>query len=163
MSKHNDGCEDFSEQDYTTRSGNQNTKIYTIPPVYNPNTFIPTSVNSNYSTECTHQSSKLQFEQFQFHTTNYLISKKLDDNLPSKHEFDTIPLESKVEKDDTVHHVFSDSQKKFLIHIVALAALFGPLSSNIYFPAMDTIANELHTSIEMIAVSLNRLTRSIIC
>jgi hypothetical protein len=41
---------------------------------------------------------------------------------------------------DPTHHVFSRAKKKRLVYLVSLAAMFSPLSSNIYFPALDTIS-----------------------
>lgn len=38
------------------------------------------------------------------------------------------------------YHVFSLAQKKKLVYIISLAALFSPLSSNIYFPALGEIS-----------------------
>ena len=38
------------------------------------------------------------------------------------------------------YHVFDPSRKKQLVYIVSLAGLFSPLSSNIYFPALNEIA-----------------------
>lgn len=46
---------------------------------------------------------------------------------------------------DPPHHVFSKARKKRLVFLVSLAAMFSPLSSNIYFPALDTIANVILT------------------
>ena len=40
-----------------------------------------------------------------------------------------------------VYHIFTRKQKKFLVLLVSLAAVFSPLSSNIYFPALVSIAN----------------------
>src|SRR5256885_5691376 len=39
------------------------------------------------------------------------------------------------------YHVFSHKRKKRIVYIVSLAGLFSPLSSSIYFPALDQIAN----------------------
>jgi hypothetical protein len=41
---------------------------------------------------------------------------------------------------DPPHSIFTRKQKKMLVYIVSMAAIFSPLSSNIYFPAVDTIA-----------------------
>jgi hypothetical protein len=41
---------------------------------------------------------------------------------------------------DPPNHVFNRAKKKRLVYLVSLAAMFSPLSSNIYFPALDTIA-----------------------
>lgn len=38
------------------------------------------------------------------------------------------------------YHIFTLARKRKLVYIVSLAALFSPLSSNIYFPALDEIA-----------------------
>ncbi|KAL1983994.1 hypothetical protein VTN96DRAFT_9679 [Rasamsonia emersonii] len=38
------------------------------------------------------------------------------------------------------YHVFSRSRKKQMVYIVSLAALFSPLSSNIYFPALGDVS-----------------------
>ncbi|KAF2673922.1 MFS general substrate transporter [Microthyrium microscopicum] len=52
------------------------------------------------------------------------------------------------------HHVFSREQKKWLVYMVSLAAMFSPLSSNIYFPALPTIAETLHTPIELVTLTI---------
>jgi hypothetical protein len=41
---------------------------------------------------------------------------------------------------DPPHSIFTRKQKKMLVYIVSMAAIFSPLSSNIYFPAVDTIS-----------------------
>lgn len=41
---------------------------------------------------------------------------------------------------DAPYHVLSFQSKRHLVYIISFAALFSPLSSNIYFPAIDNIA-----------------------
>ena len=41
---------------------------------------------------------------------------------------------------DQPYHALSRKSKKSLVYLVSLAAMFSPLSSNIYFPAMNTIS-----------------------
>lgn len=41
---------------------------------------------------------------------------------------------------DPPHHILRRSKKKRLVYLVSLAAVFSPLSSNIYFPALTAIA-----------------------
>ena len=41
---------------------------------------------------------------------------------------------------EQLYHVFDLKKKKQLVYIASLAGLFSPLSSNIYFPALDDIA-----------------------
>ncbi|OCL08714.1 florfenicol exporter [Glonium stellatum] len=52
------------------------------------------------------------------------------------------------------YHILTPRQKKQLVYIVSLAGLFSPLSSNIYFPALDTIARDLHVSVSLIALTV---------
>ena len=65
---------------------------------------------------------------------------------------DSIAFTGKVKSSDVVlssddrldlqqtYHVFDLKKKKQLMLITSLAGLFSPLSSNIYFPALDAIA-----------------------
>jgi hypothetical protein len=48
--------------------------------------------------------------------------------------------EDEAEFFDPPHHIFNRSKKKRLVYLVSLAAAFSPLSSNIYFPALNEIA-----------------------
>lgn len=46
----------------------------------------------------------------------------------------------------SVYSVFSNSQKRCVVFLVAFAASFSTLSSFIYFPAITPLANSLHTT-----------------
>ncbi|KAL4940474.1 hypothetical protein BDV06DRAFT_224047 [Aspergillus oleicola] len=50
------------------------------------------------------------------------------------------------------YHILTTNQKWNLVIFVSLAACFSPLSSNIYFPALNTISSDLH--VDAILVSL---------
>ncbi|VUC30109.1 unnamed protein product [Clonostachys rosea] len=52
------------------------------------------------------------------------------------------------------YHIFSRRQKWNLVFLVSLAGSFSPLSSNIYFPAVDSIASELHISASLVALTI---------
>ena len=52
------------------------------------------------------------------------------------------------------HSVFSKSQKRFIVFMVACAGFFSPLSANIYFPALNTLAKEYHTTSSIINLTL---------
>lgn len=56
---------------------------------------------------------------------------------------DSINLESQIPK-PAPYHVFSRSRKLQMVYIVSLAAIFSPLSSNIYFPALGLISKVLN-------------------
>ncbi|KAJ5192044.1 uncharacterized protein N7498_011029 [Penicillium cinerascens] len=52
------------------------------------------------------------------------------------------------------YHVLSNKQKWNLVIFVSLAASFSPLSSNIYFPAIDTISKDLGVNASLIALTI---------
>lgn len=47
---------------------------------------------------------------------------------------------------DERHSVFSSGQKKFIVLMASIASFFSPLSANIYFPALNTLAHDLQVS-----------------
>ncbi|KAK7398593.1 hypothetical protein QQX98_012030 [Neonectria punicea] len=57
-------------------------------------------------------------------------------------------------KDDAPFHVFSQAQKWNIVYLVSLAGSFSPLSSNIYFPAINTISSELGVSSSLVALTI---------
>jgi hypothetical protein len=50
--------------------------------------------------------------------------------------------------------IFSKSQKNFIVFIAAFAGMFSPLAGNIYFPALNEVAGDLHVSSELINLTL---------
>lgn len=52
------------------------------------------------------------------------------------------------------YHVLSTKKKWNLVIFVSLAGAFSPLSSNIYFPAIDTISRDLGVSTSSIALTI---------
>ena len=50
---------------------------------------------------------------------------------------------NEIESHSPPYHALSRRSKKRLVYLVSLAAMFSPLSSNIYFPAMNTISEVL--------------------
>ncbi|KAJ5736371.1 uncharacterized protein N7483_001496 [Penicillium malachiteum] len=52
------------------------------------------------------------------------------------------------------YHVFTRSRKLQMVCIVSLAAIFSPLSSNIYFPALKTISKELDVSMSLTTLTV---------
>lgn len=53
-----------------------------------------------------------------------------------------------------MHSVFSKRQKQYIVFMTAWAGLFSPLSANIYFPALNTLAVDLNVSNELINLTL---------
>lgn len=52
------------------------------------------------------------------------------------------------------YSIYTRREKWFIVVIASLAALFSPLTANVYFPAIPTIASAFHTSIESINLSV---------
>jgi hypothetical protein len=52
------------------------------------------------------------------------------------------------------YSIFSKTQKRWIVLLVAFAGMFSPLSSFIYYPATHALAADLHTSIEAINLSI---------
>lgn len=86
------------------------------------------------------------------------VSEKTEDqNLPVCSQNNVIltpgDLESQAQARD-VYSVFSKSQKRCVVFLVAFAASFSTLSSFIYFPAITPLANSLHTTLGKINLSI---------
>ncbi|KAH8812155.1 major facilitator superfamily domain-containing protein [Xylogone sp. PMI_703] len=52
------------------------------------------------------------------------------------------------------YSIFDKRQKALIITIVSTAATFSGFASNIYFPALPTIANDLNVSIELVSLTV---------
>lgn len=52
------------------------------------------------------------------------------------------------------YHILSKKQKWNLVIFVSLAASFSPLSSNIYFPAINTISKDLRVDASLVALTI---------
>ena len=74
------------------------------------------------------------------------------------HDLESLSTEKFSEKDSLpaseIYSVFSVRQKKMILLAGSFAAFFSPLSSNVYFPALNTIAKDLHVSISQINLTV---------
>ena len=52
------------------------------------------------------------------------------------------------------YSVFTTKEKRFIILLTATAGFFSPLSANIYFPALNSLAADLHVSETLINLTL---------
>ena len=55
---------------------------------------------------------------------------------------------------ETPYHVYTKRRKWALVYIVSFAAMFSPLSSNIYFPAINTISVDLGVNASLVALTV---------
>ncbi len=61
-----------------------------------------------------------------------------------------------------IYSVYSARQKKVILVAGSFAAFFSPVSSNIYFPAIVTIAKDLHVSLSQIGLTVTTYQVSVI-
>jgi MFS family permease len=68
----------------------------------------------------------------------------------------TVDLEAlrTVSSRGAVHSVFSQNEKRFIIFMTAWAGFFSPVSANIYYPALNSLAKDLHVSDSLINLTL---------
>jgi hypothetical protein len=50
--------------------------------------------------------------------------------------------------------IYSSREKKFIVLMASLAALLSPLSANIYYPALNVLADELSVSLTLINLTI---------
>jgi hypothetical protein len=55
---------------------------------------------------------------------------------------------------DVDYSVFTDNQRRYIIFMASWAGFFSPVSSQIYFPALNTLAKDLHVSNSLINLTL---------
>lgn len=53
-----------------------------------------------------------------------------------------------------IHSVFTRNQKRFIVFMAAWAGFFSPVSGNIYFPALNPLAEDLNVSNTLINLTL---------
>ena len=64
------------------------------------------------------------------------------------------PVALVADKPDEAYSVFTRNQKKAIILTASLAAFFSPLTSQIYFPALNTLAADLHVTYTLINLTV---------
>lgn len=55
---------------------------------------------------------------------------------------------------DVDYSVFTISQRRYIVFMASWAGFFSPVSSQIYFPALNTLARDLHVSNSLINLTL---------
>lgn len=52
------------------------------------------------------------------------------------------------------YSVYSINEKRFIVALASIAALFSPLSANIYYSALLTLSDDLHVSLTLINLTI---------
>ena len=64
------------------------------------------------------------------------------------------PVSEQPAASDVAYSVFTVPQKKAIVLSVALSAIFSPMSTTIYLPALNQLAGDLHVSISKINLTV---------
>jgi hypothetical protein len=77
----------------------------------------------------------------------------VDERVDSFEELEGDPA-TRVETVFTQYSIFSKHVRRYVIFTTSWAAFFSPLSSQIYFPVLNTLASDLHVSSSLINLTL---------
>ncbi|MCJ1253733.1 hypothetical protein MMC24_001545 [Lignoscripta atroalba] len=77
----------------------------------------------------------------------------LEETAPAQDGVEDIEL-GRVASGGPLYTVFSHRMKIFIVFMVSWAGFFSPLSANIYFPALNALAKDLHKSNQVINLTL---------
>lgn len=55
---------------------------------------------------------------------------------------------------EAAYSIFTENQKRFIVFIASWAGFFSPVSSQIYFPALNTLARDLNVTNSLINLTL---------
>ena len=67
---------------------------------------------------------------------------------------DTVQAERTATDPGPMHSVFTRNQKLFIVFMASWAGFFSPVSGQIYFPALNALAKDLHVSNSLINLTL---------
>lgn len=62
--------------------------------------------------------------------------------------------EAKRNLDDEPYSVFNHNEKRIIVICAGVCAFFSPISGQIYFPSLDTIAKDLHVSDSLVNLTI---------
>ena len=74
----------------------------------------------------------------------------------AEEQLDQLPVNEleKAESKTPPYSYFTTWQKRFIVMAASMGSLLSPLTTNIYFPALNTIANDLDVSVSKINLSI---------
>lgn len=66
-----------------------------------------------------------------------------------------VEVATKSQQDTNVpYSIYTKNQKRMIILAASIASFFSPMGSNIYIPALNSVAEELHVSDSLITLTL---------
>ena len=61
---------------------------------------------------------------------------------------------SAMDVSEEIYTIFGKKQKRFIITMASLGAFFSPISGNIYYPALNSLATSVHVSESLINLTI---------
>lgn len=71
-----------------------------------------------------------------------------------KNEDDGANINPKHKMDDKPYSVFTHNEKRIIVLCAGICSFFSPISGQIYFPSLDTIAADLHVSYSLVNLTI---------
>ena len=87
------------------------------------------------------------------HTSTTAASEDLDNGLPPSTGQER-PIELARTVTGPPHSIFTTNQKRFIVFMASWAGFFSPVSGQIYFPALNSLARDLNVSNSLINLTL---------
>ena len=84
--------------------------------------------------------------------SNYTVSSEKTEEGDQTSDY-AVSISETVNEDQT-YSVFGIHQKRYIVFLAAFASLFSSLAANTYLPALNTLAQELHVTDELINLTL---------
>lgn len=135
-------------------------KSYVVPTTESVNQVVP-PIDQDHGHESSHDSSDSDSDSHPeptFESTTASKEVGLQQNVVTTTVIGTeaVDLErSGTRASSTVEYsVFSPGMKRYIVIATSCAGFFSPLSSQIYFPAMNTLAKDLNVSISLINLTM---------
>jgi hypothetical protein len=85
-----------------------------------------------------------------------LIAKEIGNEKANGHIEPEHPSQGQEEQQlpEPPFSIFTSSERRFIVVMASLAALFSPLSANIYYPALNALSEDLHESLSNINLTI---------
>ena len=74
--------------------------------------------------------------------------------VPGEHPATDATVDSAMNSSREVYTILGKKQKRFIVAMASLGAFFSPLSGNIYYPALNSMATSVHVSGSLINLTI---------
>jgi hypothetical protein len=131
-------------------------KNYVVPTTESTNQVVPPIDQDHDHHDSSSDSDSDSHPEPTFESTAASKEVGLQQNAVTSPGTEAVDLErSGTRASSTVEYsVFSPGMKRYIVIAASCAGFFSPISSQIYFPAMNTLAKDLNVSISLINLTM---------